>query len=172
MLCKYCKKTTHLIDDCPEIICKKCRIVGHPFWKCKNIIKGDKKKINNSNDGRGGIHKPVGGIHKSDSGINKSNRSDSPNKLDGPNKLDRTRGPNKLDGTHSENLYRKNIFSDLQKKTIGSNGSPSPAIISKPAPAEVPNKISEETYADIIISGDTKLSYYLKFQNKLWGELV
>jgi len=36
MSCKYCKKGSHLIDNCPEIICKKCRIVGHPFWKCKN----------------------------------------------------------------------------------------------------------------------------------------
>ena len=39
MSCKYCKKGAHLIDNCPEIICKKCRTVGHPFWKCKNISK-------------------------------------------------------------------------------------------------------------------------------------
>ena len=39
MSCKYCKKGAHLIDNCPEIICKKCRIVGHPFWKCKNANK-------------------------------------------------------------------------------------------------------------------------------------
>jgi len=43
MSCKYCKKGEHLIDNCPEIICKKCRIVGHPFWKCKKMTRPSTK---------------------------------------------------------------------------------------------------------------------------------
>jgi hypothetical protein len=53
--CKYCKSTEHIIDSCPEILCKICNERGHPHWKCKvkvtekkpeiNEIKIDKEKI-------------------------------------------------------------------------------------------------------------------------------
>jgi hypothetical protein len=50
-LCKYCHLDGHLIDDCPTIICKNCREVGHPNWLCqkKNTtapISPKKKKDN------------------------------------------------------------------------------------------------------------------------------
>lgn len=35
MSCKYCRKNTHIIDNCPEILCKNCKKYGHPHWKCK-----------------------------------------------------------------------------------------------------------------------------------------
>ena len=50
MICKYCHLDTHLIDDCPTIICKKCKEVGHPQWLCtqkkkpKNSSKSDLKR--------------------------------------------------------------------------------------------------------------------------------
>jgi len=34
MLCKYCHLTTHYIDECPTIICKICKKIGHPQWLC------------------------------------------------------------------------------------------------------------------------------------------
>jgi hypothetical protein len=34
-LCKYCKSKEHLIDTCPEILCKLCNLKGHPHWKCE-----------------------------------------------------------------------------------------------------------------------------------------
>lgn len=60
MSCKYCKKTTHLIDNCPEIICKKCHIVGHPFWKCKNKSNLSINKF--SNNKKTNVSPPVPGI--------------------------------------------------------------------------------------------------------------
>ena len=39
MLCKYCHKKDHLIDNCPSIICRKCGKIGHPKWLCPNTKK-------------------------------------------------------------------------------------------------------------------------------------
>jgi hypothetical protein len=36
MLCKYCHLSTHFIDECPTIICKICKKIGHPQWLCKD----------------------------------------------------------------------------------------------------------------------------------------
>jgi len=51
MLCKYCHKKDHLIDNCPSIICRKCGKVGHPKWLCTEIKKknNDESKIENKN---------------------------------------------------------------------------------------------------------------------------
>jgi hypothetical protein len=37
--CKYCKSIEHVIDFCPEILCKICNERGHPHWKCKAVEK-------------------------------------------------------------------------------------------------------------------------------------
>ena len=42
-LCKYCKSDKHMIDTCPEILCKICNKKGHPHWKC--TVKNNKKEI-------------------------------------------------------------------------------------------------------------------------------
>ena len=42
MICKYCHEKNHLIDNCPNIICKKC----NPQWLCSDK-KYDKKHKNN-----------------------------------------------------------------------------------------------------------------------------
>jgi len=44
--CKYCKSTEHIIDFCPEILCKICNKRGHPHWKCKEKVIENKKDIN------------------------------------------------------------------------------------------------------------------------------
>jgi hypothetical protein len=41
MFCKYCKSKEHMIDNCPDIICRICKESGHPHWKC-NLKKEDK----------------------------------------------------------------------------------------------------------------------------------
>ena len=46
MICKYCHEKNHLIDNCPNIICKKCNKQGHPQWLCSDK-KYDKKHKNN-----------------------------------------------------------------------------------------------------------------------------
>ena len=49
-LCKYCKSKDHIIDVCPEILCKLCNKKGHPHWKCElsnKIKKDDKTDISN-----------------------------------------------------------------------------------------------------------------------------
>ena len=46
MICKYCHEKNHLIDNCPNIICKKCNKQGHPQWLCSDK-KYDKKNKNN-----------------------------------------------------------------------------------------------------------------------------
>jgi len=52
MNCKYCHMNTHYIDECPTIICKNCKKVGHPQWLCgtsKNTVKKNNIKINDGN---------------------------------------------------------------------------------------------------------------------------
>ena len=46
-LCKYCHLDGHLIDNCPTIICKICKDIGHPQWLC---TKKTKPKNNLSNN--------------------------------------------------------------------------------------------------------------------------
>ena len=48
MICKYCHLKTHYIDNCPTIICKICKEVGHPQWSCK--IKKNNKKMSYGDD--------------------------------------------------------------------------------------------------------------------------
>jgi len=47
MICKYCHLSDHVIDDCPTIICKRCKEIGHPQWLCtekkNNNFKLEKK---------------------------------------------------------------------------------------------------------------------------------
>ena len=48
-LCKYCKSKEHLIDTCPDILCKLCNTKGHPHWKCEasstpSVVKQDQEK--------------------------------------------------------------------------------------------------------------------------------
>ena len=47
MNCKYCHLNTHYIDECPTIICKNCKKVGHPQWLCTQSKLN--KKTNNIN---------------------------------------------------------------------------------------------------------------------------
>ena len=42
--CKYCKATTHKIDNCPDVICLKCRRVGHPHWRCTGAEQPSEQK--------------------------------------------------------------------------------------------------------------------------------
>ena len=46
MFCKYCHFKTHIIDNCPTIICKICNGVGHPQWLCKMATDNKRKKTN------------------------------------------------------------------------------------------------------------------------------
>lgn len=57
MNCKYCHLSTHYIDNCPTIICKNCKDVGHPQWLCKqkknskqNNVKFTENKYSMSED--------------------------------------------------------------------------------------------------------------------------
>ena len=43
-ICKYCKSRDHIIDNCPEILCKICNKKGHPHWKCSLLNKKVEKK--------------------------------------------------------------------------------------------------------------------------------
>ena len=36
MTCQYCHSKDHDINNCPVIICRICRKIGHPKWLCKN----------------------------------------------------------------------------------------------------------------------------------------
>ncbi len=49
MLCKYCKSTDHVIDDCTEIICKNCKKYGHVHWKCTYNTNSDVRIIRKKN---------------------------------------------------------------------------------------------------------------------------
>lgn len=40
--CQYCHSKEHDINNCPTIVCRYCKQVGHPKWLCKN--KGEKQK--------------------------------------------------------------------------------------------------------------------------------
>ena len=35
-ICKYCHSNTHTIEYCDVIICKQCKIQGHPYWRCNS----------------------------------------------------------------------------------------------------------------------------------------
>lgn len=45
MVCKYCHKKDHVIDNCPSIICRKCGKIGHPKWLCPGIKKNNDETI-------------------------------------------------------------------------------------------------------------------------------
>ncbi len=64
MYCKYCKKKDHIIDNCPDIICRICKLFGHPHWKCSKPA--NKISVNNKPD-----NKPD---NKSDNRIDNKNR--------------------------------------------------------------------------------------------------
>ncbi len=34
MVCKYCHLSDHSIDNCPTIVCKCCKKIGHALWQC------------------------------------------------------------------------------------------------------------------------------------------
>ena len=197
MLCKYCKKETHLIDDCPEIICKKCRIVGHPFWKCKNVNKGDKKSLKVSKEIRKTKKTDI-----SDKGRNKRKNDDFIKVRGDYQKISGKNDYKDLQSKTSVNLYRKNILDEMNsnnpyelvgsfenKNETDSNIRTKKSLKNIMTSDVTPNMKSDmksdvtsdvksdvkpdvETYANIIISGDNKLSYYLKFKSKLWSELV
>lgn len=42
--CQYCHSKDHDINNCPTIICRYCKQVGHPKWLCKNKDQKPKKK--------------------------------------------------------------------------------------------------------------------------------
>lgn len=44
MSCQYCHSKEHDINNCPIIICRYCKQVGHPKWLCKNKDKSVKSK--------------------------------------------------------------------------------------------------------------------------------
>lgn len=44
MSCQYCHSKEHDINNCPIIICRYCKQVGHPKWLCKNKDKSIKNK--------------------------------------------------------------------------------------------------------------------------------
>ena len=49
-ICKYCKSRDHIIDNCPDILCKICNKKGHPHWKCTLLNKKvEKKEIKKKN---------------------------------------------------------------------------------------------------------------------------
>ena len=50
MLCKYCHKKNHVIDNCPSIICRKCNKIGHPKWLCPNSKKNNDSSTNISSN--------------------------------------------------------------------------------------------------------------------------
>lgn len=52
MQCKYCHENTHYIDNCPTILCKICKEIGHPQWLCKlkKTSKNNIKKYSFSED--------------------------------------------------------------------------------------------------------------------------
>ena len=59
-ICKYCKKTDHVIDNCTEIICKSCKKKGHPHWKCTN----EKKDKTTSQDDKSNYIRNLNDVEK------------------------------------------------------------------------------------------------------------
>jgi len=57
--CKYCKDKTHLIDNCPLIICRLCNVKGHVDWNCPNHKEKknkNKNRIKRNNDNKNEIN--------------------------------------------------------------------------------------------------------------------
>ena len=48
MNCKYCHLSTHYIDECPTLICKNCKKVGHPQWLCNQSKMNRNNNISNN----------------------------------------------------------------------------------------------------------------------------
>ena len=44
MTCQYCHSNQHNINNCPNIICRYCKEIGHPKWLCKNKDNKDNKE--------------------------------------------------------------------------------------------------------------------------------
>ncbi len=48
MVCKYCHLSDHSIDNCPTIVCKCCKKIGHALWQCTEKNAPQKKSNNSS----------------------------------------------------------------------------------------------------------------------------
>lgn len=46
MTCQYCHSNTHNINNCPIIVCRYCKQVGHPKWLCTTKEVKDKNSKN------------------------------------------------------------------------------------------------------------------------------
>ena len=46
--CQYCHSEEHDINNCPVIVCRYCKQVGHPKWLCKNKDCQKHNKKNNN----------------------------------------------------------------------------------------------------------------------------
>ena len=49
MTCQYCHSNQHNINNCPTIICRYCKEIGHPKWLCKNKDNKDKDREKKNN---------------------------------------------------------------------------------------------------------------------------
>ena len=150
MLCKYCKKTDHLIDDCQEIICKKCRIIGHPFWKCKNSQK-DNKKVNKL------IEKPSNRYITVKN--NKFNKDKIKKSLDNSQHINEHLNENINDDHHQKNIF--GLLSSINtESSIKENN-----ILEK----HTDNTSINES--DDIINKEDSVHLFLKYKAMKWSEI-
>ena len=49
MVCHYCHSADHNINNCPTIVCRYCKEVGHPKWLCQNKNNKSKTSYSTSN---------------------------------------------------------------------------------------------------------------------------
>jgi hypothetical protein len=199
MVCKYCKKTTHLIDDCPEIICKKCKLVGHPFWKCRNILKKN-TQTNNTLDESNDTHSngELDENQKHDTRANTSRTNDDRsygNRSNG----NRSNGNRSGGGSRvgDSNYYRneksgnsvsfERKFNEMGDKVnaskmsvINRNLPKAPLTTPVPVPVPVPvakvevettSDTNEESWVNVLVSSDNRISYFHKYKNTKWSEL-
>jgi hypothetical protein len=211
MVCKYCKKTTHLIDDCPEIICKKCKLVGHPFWKCRNILKKntqtnnplDESIDNHSNEIQHGeldknkINETKTHINRTNDDQSYGNRSNgnrsNGNRSNGNRSYGNSSNGNRSAGSRvgESNYYRsekssnsasfERKFNEIDDKINSSKMSvinrnlpkaqlPTPVPVEK-VEVETKSDTNEDTWANVLVNSDNRISYFYKYKNAKWSEL-
>ncbi len=78
MNCKYCHLNTHYIDNCPTIICKNCKDIGHPQWLCK-MSKSSPNKTDDKDKKKNTQYNNINNNHNNNNNNNHNNELNNKN---------------------------------------------------------------------------------------------
>ena len=147
MICKYCHENTHYIDECPIIICKICKGIGHPQWSCTK-----KKNNNNSNSSNNNSNSS-----NNSSNNNSNNNNNNSNSSNNNSSNNNSNNNNKL---LNDNKSLNGKWNSIDNKVFNWDSS---FVRNK---KESKNESKNELVDNL---SDKNLNYYIKNFNEPWS---